>query len=187
MEFYICDKQYNSNISLFIIYTISISILIFYIKQPVQIIKEENNELFVNDEDKLFPNYNTKEKTLELQAVYEERAIIAIKKYGDAYKKYCNADECWQHKNNFNTINSEEHNNLINKHDIYRCKHNSDDNFRYNFINNLFREEYINNCYKQLIIVRTEALDAMKKANLYPSLFEKLDRFQHGDYSYYSE
>jgi hypothetical protein len=189
MEFYSCNKQDKDylNISLFIIYIICISILIFYIKQPDEVIKEENIELLINDEDKLlFFNYNTQEKELELQAVYEDRAIIAIKKYGDAYKKYCNAGECWKQENNFNIINSEEHTNLINKNDICRCNHNSDDNFKYNFINNLFREEYINNCYEQLVIVRKEALNAMKKANLYSNLFEKLKRFQHSDYSYYS-
>ena len=44
MEFYSCNKQDKDylNISLFIIYIICISILIFYIKQPDEVIKEEN-------------------------------------------------------------------------------------------------------------------------------------------------
>ena len=137
-----------------------------------KVVTEENNE-----EELLLANYNTKERALALHAAYEERAIIAIKKYGDAYEKVHNCGARWLYNQQFEMIDSQEHNKLINKNDISRCNDNSNSSDRYRFIQNLFREEYIKHCNELKTIARTEAINAMKKANLFDDLFVKMYGF----------
>ena len=137
-----------------------------------KVVTEENNE-----EELLLANYNTKERALALHVAYEERAIIAIKKYGDAYEKVHNCGARWLYNQQFEMIDSQEHNKLINKNDISRCSDNSNSSDRYRFIQNLFREEYIKHCNELKTIARTEAINAMKKANLFDDLFVKMYGF----------
>ena len=155
---------------------------------PVEVIKEVIKEVPVevidkvvteenNEEEFLLANYNTKERALALQAAYEERAIIAIKKYGDAYEKVHNCGARWLYNQQFEMIDSQEHNKLINKNDISRFSDNSNAGDRYRFIQNLFREEYIKRYNELKTIARTEALNAMKKAKLFDDLFVRMYGF----------
>jgi len=198
----ICDKQYNFIIIILtIIYSTFISIIIFIkqpiikeviIEVPVEVIKEVIKEIPVqvinkvvieenNEEELLLTNYNTKERALALQAAYEEHAIIAIKKYGDAYNNFkgCIDIYSWENSNSgvIEIIDSEKRNKLINKNDIGYdgdCRGDTKvayDNRRYRFIMNIFWGEKKKYYEEQLVIVRTEALNAMKKANLFDDLF----------------
>ena len=204
----ICDKQYNFIIIILtIIYSTFISAIIF-IKQPiikevikevivevivevpVEVIKEVIKEVPVevidkvvteenNEEELLLANYNTKERALALQAAYEERAFIAIKKYGDVYKNINGTSYSWQNNNiDIEIISSDEKYKLINKNDIGNddgdTRGNTKvayDNRRYRFIMNIFSDERSKYYQEQLVIARTEALNAMKKANLFDKLF----------------
>ena len=47
--------------------------------------------------------------------IHEEHAFIAIKKYGDAYEKEHNCCARWLYNQQFEMIDSQEHNKLINK------------------------------------------------------------------------
>ena len=155
---------------------------------PVEVIKEVIKEVPVevidkvvteenNEEEFLLANYNTKERAIALHAAYEERAIIAIKKYGDAYEKVHNCGARWLYNQQFEMIDSQEHNKLINKNDISRFSDNSNAGDRYRFIQNLFREEYIKRYNELKTIARTEALNAMKKAKLFDDLFVRMYGF----------
>ena len=137
----------------------------------------------------MLANYNTKERALALQAAYEERAIIAIKKYGDAYEKVRAFGDIYGESHRFpdymivKIINSDKCNELINKNDIYEDKGAQGDskeanaNRRYSFIKNIFRDERSKYYQEQLEIARTEALNAMKKANLFDKLFVEFSKY----------
>ena len=171
-----------------VIKEVHVEVIMEVIKEvPVEVIKEVIKEVPVevidkvvteeNNEEFLLANYNTKERALALQAAYEERAIIAIKKYGDAYEKVHNCGARWLYNQQFEMIDSQEHNKLINKNDISRFSDNSNAGDRYRFIQNLFREEYIKRYNELKTIARTEALNAMKKAKLFDDLFVRMYGF----------
>jgi hypothetical protein len=71
----LCNKQYNFIIIiLIVIYSIFISVItsiIIFIKQPVEVIKEE---------ELLLTNYNTKDRALALQAAYKEQLQVLFEK-----------------------------------------------------------------------------------------------------------
>ena len=90
MEFQLCNEQYNNEnisynsiiISLLIIYIIAIIVIIFFIKEPVQFIKESNEENIKesNDEELSLANYNTKGRALALEEAYKEKLYDLLKK-----------------------------------------------------------------------------------------------------------
>ena len=172
-----------------VIKEVHVEVIVEVIKEvPVEVIKEVIKEVPVevidkvvteenNEEEFLLANYNTKERAIALHAAYEERAIIAIKKYGDAYEKVHNCGARWLYNQQFEMIDSQEHNKLINKNDISRFSDNSNAGDRYRFIQNLFREEYMERYNELKTIARTEALNAMKKAKLFDDLFVRMYGF----------
>lgn len=107
--------------------------------------------------------------------VYEEHAFIAIKKYGDAYKKLRERGfySLPNNPSNIEEINSEERCNTMKIGDIANNVYHG----RYHiFINKIFHDERCKYNEEQLEIARTEALKAMKKANLFDKLF--VDNFE---------
>ena len=182
-------KEVHVEVIVEVIKEVPVEVIKEVIKEvPVEVIKEVIKEVPVevidkvvteenNEEEFLLANYNTKERAIALHAAYEERAIIAIKKYGDAYEKVHNCGARWLYNQQFEMIDSQEHNKLINKNDISRFSDNSNAGDRYRFIQNLFREEYIKRYNELKTIARTEALNAMKKAKLFDDLFVRMYGF----------
>ena len=188
MELQICNNyekndtmyynQYNF-IILTIIYIIFISVIIF-IKQPI-IVEVPEVPVEVPIEVPVVPEVPVEVPVEVPEEVYEKCAFIAIKKYGDAYVKLKALGDISSHNyrypSNVWIIDSHERNELINKNVIYKSYSNIYATHRYNFIKNIFRDERDKYYEEQVAIARTEALYAMKKANLFDDLFDEFLKY----------
>ena len=173
MKQHMCNNYEKSDtnnfiIILTIIYIIFISVIIFIKQSIIIVVSREVPEEVPEKVPEKVPEEVSKE-------VYEKRAFIAIKKYGDAYVKLKALGDIFTHNyrypSNVWIIDSHERNELINKNDIYKSYSNIYATHRHNFIKNIFRDERQKYYEEELAIARTEAIDAMKKANLFDDLF----------------